>query len=104
LRRLFDDARSDKVLLIAAIGRIDGSQARDILIDLYEDENIYTGLGISKKDEQNIKVAILKALSKIGDDVSRSKMALYSSSGKSKLFKKDILSQTAAILLGGNKK
>ena len=104
LRRLFDDARSDKVLLVAAIGRIDGSQARDILIDLYEDENIYTGLGISKKEEQNIKVAILKALSKIGDDVSRSKMALYSASGKNKLFKKDVLSQTAAILLGGNKK
>ncbi len=103
LHRLFDDARTDKVLVVAAMGRIDGSHARDILIDLYEDENIYMSLGISKKEEQNIKVAILKALSKIGDDVSRSKMALYSSSGKNKLFKKDVLSQTATILLSGTK-
>jgi len=103
LRRLFDDARSDKVLLVAAIGRIDGSVARDILIDIYENENIFSGLGIGKKEEQNIKVAILKALSKIGDDVSQSKMALYSSGRRTKLFKKDVLSQTAAILLSGTK-
>jgi len=103
LRRLFEDARSDKVLLIAAIGRIDGSHARDILIDLYENEDLYIGLGISKKDEQNIKVAILKALSKIGDDVARSKMTLYSSKGRNKFFKKDVLSQTAAMLLSGTK-
>ena len=101
LRALFDDSQSDRVLLMAAIGRIGGTQARDILIDLYENPNIYRDLEISKKDEQNIKIAILKSLSKIGDDVSRSKIELYShkSYGKSGFFRKDVLSQTAAILL-----
>lgn len=101
LRALFDDSQSDRVLLVAAIGRIGGNQARDVLIDLYENSNIYRDLEISKKDEQNIKIAILKGLSKIGDDVSRSKIELYSrkSYGKGGFFKKDVLSQTATILL-----
>lgn len=104
LRMLFDDERSARVLLIAALGRIGGSHVRDILIDLYENENIFKDLGISKKEEEDIKVAILKSLSKIGDDVSKSRIELYSKkqSGKSGLFKRDVLSQTAKILLDGN--
>ncbi len=104
LRILFDDERSARVLLIVALGRIGGSYARDILIDLYENENIFKDLNISKKEEEDIKVAILKSLSKIGDDVSKSRIELYSKkqSDKSGLFKKDVLSQTAKILLNGN--
>lgn len=102
LRALFNDGRSDRVLLIAALGRIGGSYARDTIIDLYENDNIFRDLGISKKDEEDIKVTILKSLSKIGDDVSKSRIELYSKkqAGKGGLFKKDVLTQTAKILLG----
>jgi hypothetical protein len=99
LREIFNDPRSEKALIAESLGRIKGPQARDLLIDLYENEDIYTVLGISKKDEEQIKLAILKALSKIGDDISKSKMKLYGSKDKSGLFKKDILSQAAKALL-----
>ena len=104
LRSLFDNPRTDRALIVAAIGRIGGSFTRDTLIDLYENSDIYKDLDISKKEEQNIKVAILKALSNIGDDVSRSKIELYSKANKSKFFKKDVLSETALVLLSGHKK
>ncbi len=99
LRTLFDDPRSEKILIIEAVGRIGGIRARDILIDLYEDNEIYNNLGISTKEEEHIKVAILKSLSKIGDDVSRSKIELYSSIKKGGFLKKDVLSSTATNLL-----
>ncbi|MCP4581665.1 MAG: HEAT repeat domain-containing protein [candidate division Zixibacteria bacterium] len=104
LRNIFDDPRSDRILVIAALGRIGGPHARDIIIDLYEDEDAYSKLNIGKKEEQGIKLAILKSLSKIDDDISRSKMQLYSSKRKKSLFKKDVLSRTATILLGDHKK
>ena len=102
LREIFNDPRSEKALIAESLGRIKGPQARDLLIDFYENEDIYTALEISKKDEEQIKLAILKALSKIGDDISRSKMKLYGSKDKGSLFKKDILSQTAKALLKDN--
>jgi len=104
LRNLFTKTISDHELIIVAIGRIGGAFARDTLIELYENPDVFENLEISKKDEQNIKVALLKALSVIDDDVSRSKIELYSKSGKHKLFKKDVLSETALILLSNNKK
>lgn len=104
LRNLFSIALSDQELIIAAMGRIGGTSARDILIELYENPDVFKELKASKKEEQNIKVALLKALSVIGDDVSKSKIELYSKSGKSTLFKKDVLSETALILLSNHKK
>jgi len=104
LRSLLNTLTSERELVVVAIGRIGGINARDILIELYENPNIYKNLDISKKEEQKIKVAILKSLSVIGDDVSKSKIELYSKKGKNKLFKKDVLSETALFLINGHKK
>ncbi len=99
LRTLFDDPRSEKIILVEALGRIRGPQARDRLIDLYEDTTIYDNHGISSKEREQIKISILKALSKIGDDISRSKIELYGSKKKSGFLRKDKLSSTASDLL-----
>jgi hypothetical protein len=99
LKDIFYDPRSEKALIAESLGRIRSPQARDLLIDLYENEDIYPGLSISKKEEEQIKLAILKALSKIGDEISRSKIELYGSKKKGGLFKKDVLSATATLLL-----
>lgn len=104
IRNLLYDPRSEKVTLIESLGRIGGIQARNILIDLYEDEQYYDNLDITKKEQEQIKLAILKALSKIGDDVSTSKIQLYGSKNRGGFFKKDVLSQTATILLDELKK
>jgi len=85
LRSLLNTLTSERELVVVAIGRIGGINARDILIELYENPNIYKNLDISKKEEQKIKVAILKSLSVIGDDVSKSKIELYSKKGKNKI-------------------
>jgi len=103
LRSLLNTLTSERELVVVAIGRIGGINARDILIELYENPNIYKNLDISKKEEQKIKVAILKSLSVIGDDVSKSKIELYSKKGKNKFFKKDVLSETALFLINGHK-
>jgi HEAT repeat protein len=104
INNLIYDPRSDKVLLVKALARIKGSRARNILIDLYEDEEYYNNLNIPKKDQEQIKLAILKALSKIGDDVAKCKIELYGSKYKGGFFKKDVLSETATILLKELKK
>ncbi|GEM_PF-1316606 len=104
LRSLFNTLTSERDLVVIAIGRIDGFSARDMLIEFYENPDIYENLNITKKEEQKIKVAILKSLSAIGDDVSKSKIELYSKKGKNKLFKKDVLSETAMFLINAHKK
>jgi len=104
LRSLFNTLTSERYLIVIAIGRIDGFSARDMLIEFYENPDIYKNLNITKKEEQKIKVAILRSLSAIGDDVSKSKIELYSKKGKNKLFKKDVLSETAMFLINAHKK
>ena len=104
LRVLFDNGQVDRELIISSLGRLGGLVARNILIDLYENENLYEELKIGKKEKQKIQIAILKALAKIGDDVSRSKIELYVAKHKSSFFKKDAIAETAAILLDKTKK
>ena len=99
LRAVFDDPRADRAQVVAAIGRIGGTASRDLLIELYENSDIFKRLNISKKEEQTIKIEILQALSSIGDDVARSKIELYSKANKGGLFKRDLLSKTASVLL-----
>ena len=104
IKEYFDNEEIDRDLIVSSLGRIGGLQARNMLIDLYENENLYDDLKISKKEKQKIQVAILKALSKIGDDVSKSKIELYVAKHKSTFFKKDAIAETAAILLDKIKK
>jgi len=104
LRVLFDNEEIDRELVISSLGRIGGLQARNMLIDLYENENLYNDLKVGKKEKQKIQIAILKALSKIGDDVSKSKIELYVAKHKSTFFKKDAIAETAAVLLDKIKK
>ncbi|MEE9553047.1 MAG: HEAT repeat domain-containing protein [candidate division Zixibacteria bacterium] len=87
---------------IASIGRIGGTQARDKLIDIFEDDSYYSEYNISKDDSEQIKIAIIKALSRIGDNVSKEKLDEYSRSDLDKsLFDKELLSSTAKVILSG---
>lgn len=90
-----------RINAVAAIGRIGGPQARDRLIDIFEDDSYFTEYDISKRDSEQIKVAILKALSRIGDHTAIEKIEEYSRRDFDKsLFRKDLLSNTAKIILG----
>ncbi|UCC80490.1 MAG: HEAT repeat domain-containing protein [Candidatus Zixiibacteriota bacterium] len=90
-----------QILAIASLGRIGGPKARNILIDLFENDEFYQIQGLSKKDIEEIRVAIIKALSRIGDQISLRKLEEFSKKNFDKsLFKKDMLSNTAKIVLG----
>jgi HEAT repeat protein len=104
IKHLFGHIQIDKVLLVAALGRIGGPRARDVLIDLYENDSYFGPSKFSRKEEEAIKMAIIRAMAKIGDDVSKSKVDLYSRQwlNKDKSMKSDFLSNTARILLGDN--
>lgn len=93
-----------RILAIASLGRIGGPKARNLLIDLFENEGFYEVKGLSKREIEEIRVAIIKALSRIGDQISLRKLEEFSNKSFDKsLFKKDMLSNTAKIVLGINK-
>ena len=104
LRQIIEKSSDCRTLAIAAIGRIGGGNARDYLIDLFEDEEFYKN-NISKREAEDIRVAIIKALSRIGDRESVEKLEEYSKKKFAKtLFRKDTLSNTAKIVLGQKSK
>ncbi len=85
---------------VAAIGRIGSPQARDKLIEIFEDDSYFVEHDVPKKEAEQIKVAVLKALSRIGDHLSVEKLDEYSRRDFDKsLFKKDLLSTTAKVIL-----
>jgi HEAT repeat protein len=89
-----------RVLAVASLGRIGGSKSRDFLIDLFENDELQQALSLSNKEAEEIRVAILKALARIGDKKSLAKIEEYSQKKFNKsLFKKDLLSNTAKIIL-----
>ncbi len=104
LREVFMKHSECRHIAVASLGRIGEPQARDILIELFESPDIYKGLGISRKESDEIRVTILKALAAIGDEVSQRKISQYSAKPVERsLFSKDIISSTAKIILGARK-
>lgn len=100
LLAIFQQEPDCRVSSIASIGRIGGPQARDKLIDMFEDNEFFANLDLSKREMEQVRIAILKALSRIGDDTAIAKLEEYSQKSFSKsLFKKDLLSNTAKIIL-----
>lgn len=94
-----------RVYSIASIGRIGGPHARDKLIDMFEDDQFFTNLSLSKRETEQVRIAILKALSRIGDEAALTKLEEYSRMSFSKsLFKKDLLSNTAKLILDSKSK
>jgi HEAT repeat protein len=104
IKNLIGHPQIDQILLIAGLGRIGGHKARDVLIDLYENDRFFAVNKYSHKEEENIKMAIIRAMANIGDPVAKSKVELYSRQWltKEKSGKSDFLSNTARILLGDN--
>jgi HEAT repeat protein len=102
IKNLIGHPQVDLILVAAALGRIGGQKSRDVLIDLYENDRFFVVNKFSAKDEESIKMAIIRAMANIGDDVAKSKVELYSRQwlSKGKPFKSDFLSNTARILLG----
>jgi len=101
LRAVFERSRDCRVLAVASLGRIGGPRARDVLIDMFENEAFLASLKLSMKEVEEVRVAIIKALSRIGDLVSTQKLEEYSRKKFVKsLFKKDLLSSTAKMVLG----
>jgi HEAT repeat protein len=101
LESIIERSPDCRVLAIASLGRIGGPRARDILIELFENEGFYKIQTLSKKETEEIRIAIIKTLSRIGDQISIRKLEEYSQKNFDKsLFKKDLLSNTAKIVLG----
>lgn len=101
LESLFEKSGDCRVLIAASLGRIGGPKARDILIRIFENEDSMKSLQMTKSEIEEVRVAIIKALSRIGDDSSIEKLEEYSNKSFNKsLFKKDMLSNTAKIVLG----
>jgi HEAT repeat protein len=101
LLEIFECIPECRAIAAASLGRIGGARARDHLIRLMEDASIYRRLEISKRDSEEIKATIIKALSLIGDDTAIGKVAEYSAKTPDKsLFRSDLLSNTAKIILG----
>jgi len=100
LINIFLNLPDSRVNAIAAIGRIGGSQARDRLIEIFEDDSYFAEFDIPKRDTEQIRIAILKALARIGDHAAMEKLEEYSHTDFDKsLFKKDLLSNTAKLIL-----
>ncbi|UCE66885.1 MAG: HEAT repeat domain-containing protein [Candidatus Zixiibacteriota bacterium] len=105
LESIIEKSPDCRVLAIVSLGRIGGPKSRDLLIGLFENEEFFKMQGLSKKDIEEIRVAIIKALSRIGDQISIRKLEEYSNKNFDKsLFKKDMLSNTAKIVLGQKNK
>lgn len=102
IKNLIGHPQVDLILIVAALGRIGGQKSRDVLIDLYENDRFFVVNKFSSKDEESAKMAIIRAMANIGDDVAKSKVELYSRQwlSKGKPAKSDFLSNTARILLG----
>jgi hypothetical protein len=101
LREIFMTNPDCRQIAVASLGRIGDAPARDILIELYEDPKLFRDLGIMKRESDEIKATILKALSLIGDELSLKKIEQYSAKSVDKsLFTRDLISNTAKIILG----
>jgi HEAT repeat protein len=101
LRQIFMTNSECRHIAVAALGRIGDIPARDILIEIFEDPQLFKDLGISKKDTDELRATILKALSVIGDEVSMQKITEYSNRTSDRsIFGRDLLSNTAKIILG----
>jgi HEAT repeat protein len=101
LREIFMNTPECRHIVVASLGRIGDSPSRDVLIELFETPLLFKDLGISKKDSDELRATILKALSVIGDETSMQKIAEYSTKSFDKsIFGRDLLSNTAKILLG----
>jgi HEAT repeat protein len=101
LRSVFERSRDCRVLAVASLGRIGGTGARDMLINLFENEAFLASLNLSMREVEEVRVAIIKALSRIGDLIATQKLEEYSKKKFVKsLFKKDLLSNTAKMVLG----
>jgi len=86
---------------VASLGRIGSEQARDMLISVFEDKDLAKELGISRRELDEIKATVIRALSVIGDEMSRRKISEYSRQARDKsIFKGDLLSNTAKMILG----
>lgn len=104
IKNLIGHPQVDLILVVAGLGRIGGQKSRDALIDLYENDRFFVVNKFSSKEEESVKMAIIRAMANIGDDVAKSKVELYSRQwlSKGKPAKSDFLSNTARILLGDN--
>ncbi len=104
LRDIFMNKPECRQIALASLGRIGDAPARDTLIEIFEDQHLFKDLGISKKEVEEIRATIIKALSAIGDEISHQKIAQYSKNPQEKRsFSKNILSNTAKIILGAKK-
>lgn len=105
LRGVFKNQPDCRIAAVVSIGRIGGQQARDWLIAVFEDDSLLDGLNLSKRDSEQLRIAILKSLSHINDETAVLKLEEYSRKSFSKsLFKKDLLSNTARLILESKSK
>ncbi len=100
LEAIIERSSDCRILAIASMGRIGGPKARNTDRS-FRRRRILRGSYLSKRDIEEIRVAIIKALSRIGDQTSLRKLEEFSNKSFDKsLFKKDMLSNTAKIVLG----
>ena len=100
LKEVFKNQPDCRITAVVSIGRIGGQQARDWLISVFEDDELLDRMSLPKREVEQLRIAILKSLSYINDEAAVSKLEEYSRKSFNKsLFKKDLLSSTAKLIL-----
>ena len=93
LREIFKKDPESRPTVISSLARIGGPQSRITLIEFLENEELLKSLKLPKKESEDLKIAVLKALSEIGDEAAMNKIAEISDKNANvSLFKKDIIS------------
>lgn len=105
LAALLRTRRHLAVTIVASIGRIGGIKARDLLINIIEDEKLHAELQLTKKDLDEIRQSVIRILSGMDDDIAREKVkAYFPKSERIPFFKRNLLSETARTIIFDKKK
>ncbi|HDL02763.1 MAG TPA: HEAT repeat domain-containing protein [candidate division Zixibacteria bacterium] len=93
LIELANNRRSDIVCLINALGKLGGSEAKNFLGNLLIDQQLQSQFTSGRSSREDLKIATIRALGRIGDKESLKKIKKFSES----------LSTSQKILFGGSK-
>ena len=93
LIELANNRRSDIICLINALGKLGGSEAKNFLGNLLSDQQLQSQFTSGRSSRDDLKMATIKALGRIGDKESLKKIKKFSES----------LSTSQKILFGGSK-
>jgi HEAT repeat protein len=93
LINLIEKYPTNSIDVINSLGKLGGFESRDFLLNLLSDSQNLSKYTSSRVSKENLKLAVLKALGRIGDSESLEKIQEFS----------DSLSKSSKIFFGGSK-